>query len=256
MMVARKRKDKDVIDTNTNVDIVELGYTPLAELVPDGNIRISTQDLLKEFIVETITSMMMDKYVSKTELYDNIEKMIEITVAKYVRSSDANTITKSEVVITESDVRGSGEFKFAKIRKVKSPERAHDTDAGVDFYIPDNCFESGFYDIKPNERVLIPSGLKVKLPVGHALVMFNKSNIATKLGLITTCDVCDENYMGEIHIGLCNPSSKITRIMNGMKIVQGLLLNVNYIKPIEVTESHLYDGVSTRGTGGFGSTGA
>jgi hypothetical protein len=44
---------------------------------------------------------------------------------------------------------------FAKIRPVKSPDRGHPTDAGLDFFIPDDAFEGKYHDLMPGEQILI-----------------------------------------------------------------------------------------------------
>jgi len=146
------------------------------------------------------------------------------------------------------------QFKFTKTRPVKSPVRAHDNDAGIDFFVPDD-FSSRC--LAPHIRVLIPAGIKVKLPRGYALIFFNKSGVATRLGLDVLPSVVDESYHGEVHLGVVNTGSDIIDINPGMKLLQGILIKMNYINPMEVeTEEELYAGHnSERNAGGFGSTG-
>ena len=81
-----------------------------------------------------------------------------------------------------------------RVRDVKLPQRAHDEDAGYDFYVP-NDFAP--YTLLPGNDVLIPSGIKVIVPKGYALVAHNKSGVATKLKLGHGAEVCDEGYSGE-----------------------------------------------------------
>jgi dUTP pyrophosphatase len=69
--------------------------------------------------------------------------------------------------------------------------------------------------------------------------------------------VIDEDYQGEIHIHLTNISNKSTTIEGGDKIVQCLILPINY-EGVEIVESEdqMWNGeVTERGSGGFGSTG-
>ena len=143
-------------------------------------------------------------------------------------------------------------MKFCKIRDVKSPERSHNTDAGIDFFIP-NDFETT--QIFPHSSINIPSGIKAKVPHGYALIAFNKSGVATKLGLDVGASVVDEGYQGEIHLHLTNTTDYYAKIEKGQKIVQFILLPVNYEMPEEVNEDELFDSESARGEGGFGSTG-
>lgn len=143
-------------------------------------------------------------------------------------------------------------MKFCKVRDVKSPQRSHETDAGIDFFIP-NDFEQT--QVFAHDSINIPSGIKVKIPHGYALIAFNKSGIATKLGLDVGANVVDEGYQGEIHLHLFNTTNHFVKIEKGQKIVQFILVPVNYEMPEEVSEEELFDSKSERGENGFGSTG-
>lgn len=143
-------------------------------------------------------------------------------------------------------------MKFAKIRDVKSPCRGHNNDAGIDFFVP-NDFEASA--LAPHESINIPSGIKVSIPAGHALIAFNKSGVAVKKGLDVGASVIDESYQGELHLHLTNTTNKYISIAPGEKIVQFILLPINYEMPEEVSEDSLFEEKSERGEGGFGSTG-
>lgn len=169
-------------------------------------------------------------------------------------------------------------LKYIKVREVKSPTRAHPEDAGIDLYFPteitsdefdEKCAivnnhvhyseENGFIKsitIDPGQSVLIPSGLKVKIPKGHALILFNKSGIASKRHLHVGACVIDENYQNECHINLTNVGDSSIIISANEKLVQGIVLPINYCQLEEVTNiNELYNGIVTdRGLNGFGST--
>ncbi len=179
-------------------------------------------------------------------------------------------------------------MKFCKVRNVKNPSRANSTDAGVDFFIPNlhvgdfdisDIQSKGSYlvrdgdtidakftetsfpikgiEVRPNGRILIPSGIHVRLEPGTALILMNKSGVAAKLGLIVGSCVVDESYMGEIHISLINTTDKPVIVECGQKIVQGLILDVGNSLPTEFVDTdELYEGFkSDRGAGAFGHTG-
>ena len=173
-------------------------------------------------------------------------------------------------------------LKFCKVRNVKSPNRAHSTDAGIDFYVPNDLSitemkeknkasgteahyvptEAGSDKVQtivldPNESILIPSGIKVKVPDGYMMMYDNKSGIASKKGLLIGAKIVDVGYEGECHVDLHNVSKFTQKIDVGDKICQGILIPVNFAIPKEVeSEEVLYkDGRSDRGTGGFGSSG-
>jgi|TARA_R110000822_G_scaffold142416_1_gene280499 dUTP pyrophosphatase len=144
-------------------------------------------------------------------------------------------------------------MKITKIRDVKTPTRANATDAGVDFFIPNdyNCKT----ELSPGESCFIPSGIKVNVPEGYALIAFNKSGVATKKGLHVGACVVDCGYQGELHINLTNVSAEDQTIAAGDKIVQFVLLPLGNPSIELVEENNLYETVSTRGEGGFGSSG-
>jgi len=145
-------------------------------------------------------------------------------------------------------------MKIFKTRDVKDPNRAHSNDAGFDLFIPNDFLPQV---LNPGQSVLIPSGIKARVPEGYALIAFNKSGVAAKKNLIVGASVIDESYQGEIHIDIKNVGKTPQVLSPGDKIIQLLCIKMNYV-PIEIasTEDELFsDMKSERGTGGFGSTG-
>lgn len=171
-------------------------------------------------------------------------------------------------------------LKYCKVRDVKSIARAHADDAGIDFYIPEDidektwgdkcdvtkCYPAAAFDsknilqsfiLKPGQSVLIPSGIHVKIPHGYALIYMNKSGVASKKHLYVGACVVDENYQGECHLNLTNVGDCNITVEAGDKIVQGLVVPINYCQTEEISSlEELYrDCTSDRGAGGFGSSG-
>ena len=99
-------------------------------------------------------------------------------------------------------------MKFAKVKDVKTPKRANNTDAGIDFFVPETA---GTITLTPGDSCLIASGIKVNVPEGYALVAFNKSGVATKKGLQVGACVVDCGYQGEVHIHLVNIGQEYTQ---------------------------------------------
>jgi len=143
-------------------------------------------------------------------------------------------------------------MKFAKIREVKTPTRANSTDAGIDFFVPE---DQSNIKIFPGDSCLIPSGIKVNVPEGFALVAFNKSGVAVKKQLYAGACVVDCGYQGEVHINLTNVGKEEQYIKPGDKIIQFVLLPLGDPNLFELEEDELYENESSRGDGGFGSTG-
>lgn len=165
---------------------------------------------------------------------------------------------------------------FTKLRDVKSPTRAHDTDSGIDFFIPNSFPEdfeikitpNGAIDmtrkflahkllIRPGQGVLIPSGIAAVIEPWYDLVLDNKSWVATKWWFVVGAKVVDSSYRGEIHLHLINVSDQIQELELGQKVVQGIIRKVELSNPVEITaEEFEAESNTDRGAGGFGSTGS
>lgn len=170
-------------------------------------------------------------------------------------------------------------FRFTRVRNVKSPTRGNEGDAGLDFYIPEDLILSdllkcnpdelscnvSFKDrvidsiyLKPNSRILIPSGIRGLLePKDSMLMVANKSGRSTKLGLIFTAQICDSPYVGEYHLGVYNTSPYVVELKAGQSLVQMIHTPIFLTKPEEI-DNKSYEELSknwgTRGTKGFGSS--
>lgn len=143
-------------------------------------------------------------------------------------------------------------LKFTKVRNVKSPIRAHRTDAGIDFFVPDD-YE--LIQLKPNEDALIDSGIKVIVPEGYALIFKEKSGVAVNKKLTVGAAVVDSDYRGVVHFHLFNNGTDLVSIKPGDKIIQGLVVPVSLCEVEEVSNEEYNKNDTERGSGGFGSTG-
>ena len=145
-------------------------------------------------------------------------------------------------------------MKLAKIRNVKTPTRGTTGSAGIDFYVPDD-FPRNLCTINPGERYFIPSGIKANVPEGFALIAMNKSGVALKKGLMVGACVVDSDYQGEIHLHLVNTGYQPAIIEPGEKLTQFLLIPVDHCAVELVDVDVLFEEETSRGAGGFGSTG-
>lgn len=143
-------------------------------------------------------------------------------------------------------------MNIAKIRNVKTPNRGTKGSAGIDFFIP---FDFTPTKLLPNESILIPSGIKCDIPDNYMLTAFNKSGIAVKNSIIVGACICDSDYQGEIHIHLLNVGKASIFLNPGDKIIQFVLVPVLMDNINVVDEKLLYDNITSRANGGFGSTG-
>jgi dUTP pyrophosphatase len=142
-------------------------------------------------------------------------------------------------------------IKISKVREVKTPTRGTPGSAGLDFYIPEGFTAK----VSPGSDVCIPSGVRVNVPVGHALIAHNKSGVALNKKLTVGACVVDEDYQGEIHLHLVNVGSTPVNLEPGEKVVQFLLVPVQYPRVEVVPDKELFYSITERGAGGFGSTG-
>ena len=143
-------------------------------------------------------------------------------------------------------------LKFTKTKDVKSPVRAHPTDAGIDFFVP-NDFETKF--LIPGEDILIDSGIKVIVPEGYALIFKEKSGVAVNKKLTLGAAVVDSDYRGVVHFHLFNSGIVAQKIEAGDKIIQGVLVPVLLGRVEEISNEKYAEYETERGSGGFGSTG-
>lgn len=136
-----------------------------------------------------------------------------------------------------------------RIRQVKKPTRTYDTDAGLDFYVPDDF---NAVRLIPDASIRIPSGIIVAVPSGYMGLFLNKSGIASQLDLLVGAQVVDHGYSDEVHICLHNVGGRPIEIKPGMKIVQMVFIKVATPEVIEVSDIDQY---TERGSRGFGSSG-
>ncbi|MCB9342386.1 MAG: dUTP diphosphatase [Saprospiraceae bacterium] len=107
--------------------------------------------------------------------------------------------------------------------------------------------------LKPLERQLIPTGLYIELPDGYEAQVRPRSGLAIKRGLslVNTPGTIDSDYRGEIKCIVVNLSNEEQVIEPGERIAQMVIARFEQIEWQPVEE--LSD--SSRGAGGFGSTG-
>jgi dUTPase len=143
-------------------------------------------------------------------------------------------------------------MRFSKVRRVASPRYGTDGSAGIDFFVPEDFtpIELGSF-----EGVVIPSGVRVEIPEGYAMVAFNKSGIATTLQLQVGANVIDSDYQGEIHLHVINCSRRAVYIQPRMKLIQFVVLPILHPVLCEIDNAGMHLMPTVRGEGGFGSTG-
>ncbi len=107
--------------------------------------------------------------------------------------------------------------------------------------------------LKPLERMLVPTGIKIELEHGYEAQVRPRSGLAIKHGisLVNCVGTIDEDYRGEVCVPVVNLSNETYTIQPQERIAQMIIARVEQAK-IEVVAELTQ---TVRGAGGFGSTG-
>lgn len=131
---------------------------------------------------------------------------------------------------------------------IERPSYAYEGDAGLDLRSAIDA------TLRPGERMLIPTGIGVALPRGHAGLVIPRSGLAAKHGIsiVNAPGLIDSGYRGEIKVILINLDAKESyEIKRGDRIAQLMVVpfvhaQISIVDNLDVTE---------RNQGGFGSSG-
>lgn len=160
------------------------------------------------------------------------------------------SIMNQSVELLDSVLKNPREEVEVKITKIHEnaviPTYAHDSDAGADIYAVEDI------TIKPNSTEIIPTGIKVEIPLGYEIQIRPRSGLSakTKLRIANAPGTIDAEYRGEIGVIMTNTGNLSHTINKGDKIAQMVIMPVPMIKWIETEELS----ETERGEGGYGST--
>lgn len=107
--------------------------------------------------------------------------------------------------------------------------------------------------LQPLERAMIPTGLRIELPLGYEAQVRPRSGLAAKKGLtcLNSPGTIDADYRGEIKVILVNLSNQAQTIEPNERVAQ--IVIAKYERVTWQLAQTLSD--TARGEGGFGSTG-
>lgn len=143
------------------------------------------------------------------------------------------------------------DLQHVQIKKLdvaaKEPKRAHGTDAGLDL-----CALEGAV-LLPGQGAKLRTGLAFAIPEGFVGMIADRSSMASK-GFKIAGGIVDAGYRGEVHVVIWNLTDHELALHAGDRIAQMLIL------PVALPEVHVVaefedGGATSRGTGGFGSSG-
>ena len=142
------------------------------------------------------------------------------------------------------------ELPFRRLRpEAELPQAQHPGDAGLDLR---SAVEA---TVQPGERVMIPTGVAVAIPEGHAGLVLPRSGLAAKRGLTmaNAPGLIDAGYRGEVICAAVNlDREQPVKILVGDRVAQLVIVELPRVEPTWVDELP----ETTRGEGGFGSTGS
>lgn len=127
------------------------------------------------------------------------------------------------------------------------PTYAKAWDAGADLYADKD------YTIYYNDREVVGTGIAIEIPSGYVGLIHPRSGMASKYGItvLNSPGTIDAGYRGELKVILVNHTGSNYDVKKGDKIAQLVIQKVEEAEFTVVDE--LND--SSRGDGGFGSTG-
>jgi dUTP pyrophosphatase len=132
--------------------------------------------------------------------------------------------------------------------EVPLPGYAHPGDAGCDLVTTVDV------EVKPGERVVLPTGIALALPEGYAAFVHPRSGLAANhgVGIVNSPGTIDAGYRGEVKVILVNHDlTESVRLRRLDRVAQLVVQKVEQVRWLET--SALSD--SRRGDGGHGSTG-
>ena len=114
------------------------------------------------------------------------------------------------------------ELPFVKMSaNVVTPTRATEGSVGLDFYSPAN------YILPPHSQFLIPTQIKLQIPLGYYGRLASKSSLAVLHQLHVGAGVIDQDYTGEIMVLMINAAPRVYSIKKGDPIAQLILEKVS-----------------------------
>ena len=143
-------------------------------------------------------------------------------------------------------------MKVKLVNKSNHPTPTYETvgSAGMDLRAN---IENGNIELKPLERILIPTGLFLELPLGYEAQVRSRSGLSLKKGLtvLNAPGTIDSDYRGEVGVILANISNENVVIENGDRVAQLVIASCIQAEFELVSELT----TTARGIGGFGHTG-
>ncbi len=192
-----------------------------------------------KLVAQTIGAMVEEKLGERSQLEEQVRGIAK-QVERIVSEAIWNRTMAPKVTV-----------KFKKLEHFKGDLPKYTT-AGASGLDVRACLNEPI-TLSPGERVLVPTGLAMEIPLGFEVQVRARSGLAIKhgLGLVNAPGTIDADYRGELKVILINWGTEAVQIQDQERIAQ---LVVCPVIQAEIEEAFELSDTS-RGEGGFGSTG-
>ena len=244
----------DTIKSTFNSPEAKIGF---AQMMNQQGLRIEDFSDNLDDLVQAVDEMAAEG----VELSDSKKDFLKFIFTTFINTMEESNMVSHRVLIIPVEVCRDG---------AKLPTYATNGSAAMDIYSPAE------YTINPGECIIIPTGLKVNLPIGYALLIQPRSGMSrkTKLRVANTPGLIDSDYHEEIGVIIENidPPLKDFEIQqDGEAILQGPLYGSSFtigkgerFAQMRLVEVPLVNWLPVESLGsfendhgkGFGSTGA
>lgn len=192
------------------------------------------------------------------QIRDEMTNFTDVVIKASGVDNSYNELKARELIYgsinSQMDLKDLSAGVVLKIKKVKDnaeiPKYQTEGSSGMDLCAAiDNTII-----IPPLQRVFIPTGIAIELPLGYEAQVRPRSGLSSKYGitLVNCVGTIDSDYRGEIIVPLINLSDSAYSIQPGERIAQMVISKYERVGIKEVNELSQ----SGRGAGGFGSTGS
>lgn len=234
-----QREETETVSEETKKADYEKELDLIKDMVDPDNEEFFDFDILGEMLKldDEKFEILSESFLNEIEKTFNGQQEIFALVAKqkgYELEEFQRIYAESEEVLKQSDLspmkqdflmrfigiifnaffENEGVFKriitipYELCREVNIPKYANPGDAGMDLYSPDE------YTIDPGETVIIPTGVKMAVPKGYAILIQPRSgqSVKTKLRIANTPGLIDSGYRDEIGVIVENIEPKFKDI--------------------------------------------
>lgn len=243
--------------------IIVMLVTIISTFVLQNNLRLLLSKLerkLKE-TTEKVFNLSIDyKTIKDTIIHDKneISKKFqeESTISKSL-DSKIHSLTKSYNDL--SIKQGNMNYHITKLKKEESPiiEYVGELDMQTDGSAAYDLFAQDEVKIGRGRQVLVNTGVRIHLPYGYEAQVRPRSGLANryKLSITNSPGTIDSDYRGEIKVLLINHGSNTIELDKFSRIAQLVINKLPNVKLKQISESEFNTDDTSRGEGGFGSTG-